>query len=73
MDWNAAIERNREALKRVVAALAAMAGIAARPHPEVRADPEFVEGEPRRGPSHAICTAPCCASCARPKPPRGGW
>jgi hypothetical protein len=28
MDWNAAIERNREALKRVLAALAAMAGLA---------------------------------------------
>src|SRR5262245_18619314 len=29
MDWNAAIEKNREALKRVLAALVAMAGAAA--------------------------------------------
>jgi hypothetical protein len=43
MDWNAAIERNRAALARVLAALVAMAGFAGRPHPEVRA-----EGEPRR-------------------------
>ena len=28
MDWNAAIERNREALKRVLATLVAMAGLA---------------------------------------------
>jgi len=28
MDWNLAIERNREALKRIVAMLAAMAGLA---------------------------------------------
>ena len=41
MDWNAAIEKNREALKRVLAMLVAMAGLG--PHPEVRA-----EGEPRR-------------------------
>jgi hypothetical protein len=27
MDWNAAIERNREALKRVLAMLVAMAGL----------------------------------------------
>jgi hypothetical protein len=43
MDWDGVIERNREALKRVVAALAAMAGMAVGPHPEVRA-----EGEPQR-------------------------
>ena len=30
MDWNAAIERNREALKRVLAMLVAMAGLGAR-------------------------------------------
>ena len=40
MDWNAAIENNREALKRVLAMLVAMAGLG--PRPEVR------EGEPRR-------------------------
>jgi hypothetical protein len=27
MDWNAAIEKNREALKRVLTALVAMAGV----------------------------------------------
>jgi hypothetical protein len=53
MDWNAAIEKHREALKGIVAALVAMAagaglvshgcGDALGPHPEVRA-----EGEPRR-------------------------
>ena len=48
MDWNAAIEKNREALKRVLAMLVAMAGIASGPHPGVPADPELAEGEPRR-------------------------
>ncbi|MCR6659934.1 MAG: hypothetical protein NVV72_11550 [Asticcacaulis sp.] len=48
MDWTAAIEMQHEALKRIVAALAAMAGLTANPHPEVRADPEPVEGGPRR-------------------------
>jgi hypothetical protein len=48
MDWNLAIERNRAALGRIVAMLVAMAAISAGPHPEVRADPELVEGEPRR-------------------------
>jgi hypothetical protein len=47
MDWSAAIERNREALKRVLAMLVAMVGVTAGPHPEARADPELVEGEPR--------------------------
>jgi hypothetical protein len=28
MDWDAAIEKNREALKRILAALVAMAGLA---------------------------------------------
>jgi hypothetical protein len=62
MDWTLAIEKNREALKRILAMLVAMAalpvflracGDAAGPHPEVQADPEpvegeLVEGEPRR-------------------------
>ncbi len=30
MDWNLAIEQNREALKRILAMLVAMAGIASR-------------------------------------------
>lgn len=34
MDWTAAIDRNREALKRVLAGLLAMAGLAAGAHPE---------------------------------------
>ncbi|WP_163266943.1 hypothetical protein [Chelativorans alearense] len=41
MDGTAAIERDREALKRIVASLVAMAGPAVGPHPEVLA-----EGEP---------------------------
>lgn len=36
MDWNAAIEKNREALKRVLAMLVAMAGLRAL-HPPCRA------------------------------------
>jgi hypothetical protein len=48
MDWTLAIERNREALKRIVAALVAMAAITAGPHAEMLAYPEPVEGEPRR-------------------------
>jgi hypothetical protein len=47
MDWNLAIEKNHWALKRILATLVGMAGLAAGPHPEVRADPELVEGEPR--------------------------
>lgn len=43
MDWNAAIERNRDALKRILAMLVTMAGIAVGPRPEARAG-----GEPRR-------------------------
>ena len=35
MDWNLAIERNREALKRMAAMLVAMAAITVGPHPEV--------------------------------------
>ncbi|WP_163272005.1 hypothetical protein [Chelativorans alearense] len=41
MDGTAAIERDRVALKRIVASLVAMAGLAVGPHPEARA-----EGEP---------------------------
>ena len=37
MDWNMAIERNREALKRILAMLVAMAGLAVGPHPEALA------------------------------------
>lgn len=40
MDWAAAIGKNREALRRILASLVAMAGLG--PHPEARA-----EGEPR--------------------------
>ncbi|WP_353641688.1 hypothetical protein [Mesorhizobium sp. WSM2239] len=46
MDGTAAININLEALKRILACLVAMAGLG--PHPEVPADPELVEGEPRR-------------------------
>ena len=57
MDWNAAIEKNREALKRVLAMLVAMAGL---------------DGGRPDSPCRAISTAPCSACCARPKPRRGG-
>ena len=60
MDWNAAIERNREALKRILAMLVAMAG--ARPG--------------RRTPAHPAAPSPprdTRACCVRPKRPRGGW
>ena len=43
MDWDGVIERNTEALKRILAMLVAMAGLAVGPHPEALA-----EGEPRR-------------------------
>jgi hypothetical protein len=45
MDWTLAIERNRAALKRILAMLVALAQIAVGPRPEVQADPELVEGE----------------------------
>jgi hypothetical protein len=48
MDWNLAIERNREALKRILAALVALAELTVGSDPGVRADPELVEGGPRR-------------------------
>ena len=48
MDGRAAIERNRVALKRIVASLIAMAGLDVDPDPEMRADPQPVEGAPRR-------------------------
>ena len=44
MDWNAAIEKNREALKRVLAMLAAMAGLSALTSPLAGED-----GSARRG------------------------
>ena len=56
MDWNAAIEKNREALKRVLAMLVAMAGLAGCP--------DFT--------SPAISTAPCSACCVRRRRPCGG-
>lgn len=52
MDGTAAIERNRVALKRIVASLVAMAGPVVGPHSEARAGPELVEGEPRTLPRH---------------------
>ena len=44
MDWNAAIEKNREALKRVLAVLVAMAGFASFSSPLAGED-----GSARRG------------------------
>jgi hypothetical protein len=42
MDWNAAIEKNREALKRVLAMLIAMAGLE---HPSLACRPSLPQGE----------------------------
>jgi hypothetical protein len=49
MDWDAAIERNREALKRVLAMLVAMAGLAAFTSPLAGED-----GSARRGKAEAL-------------------
>lgn len=54
MDWNAAIEKHREALKGIVAALVAMVESAARAGPSFR-----VAAATRRQRCHAISTAPC--------------
>lgn len=43
MDWNAVVERNETALRRILGALLAMTGIAFGPHPGAR-----TEGEPGR-------------------------
>jgi len=57
MDWTFAIERNREALKRILAMLVGMAGLVGEGAPTPR----------------AISTARSCACCAPPNPQRGGW
>jgi hypothetical protein len=49
MDWNAAIERNREALKRILAMLVAMAGLAGFTSPLAGED-----GSARRGKAEAL-------------------
>jgi len=48
MDGSAAIERNRVALKRIVASLIAMAGLDIAADPHAQAIPEPIEGAPRR-------------------------
>jgi hypothetical protein len=58
MDWKAAIETNRQALKRVLASLVAWPA-----SPAARRPP----------PCRAISTGPCSGCCARPRPRRGGW
>ena len=84
MDWNAAIEKNREALKRVLAMLVAMAGLSAPASPlrermvrlgEERPSrqPNLVRGVFRRlPPCPAVSTAPCSLSCVRPRRRCGG-
>ena len=72
MDWNLAIERNREALKRILAMLVAMAAITVGPHPEVRPILSLSKAS-LEGPCRAISTARSCACSGRPSPPRGGW
>jgi len=47
MDWNLAIERNREALKRIVVMLVAMAGISGMPRAGARAEDELRGALPR--------------------------
>jgi hypothetical protein len=64
MDWNAAIERNREALKRVLAMLVAMAGIADFTSPRAGED-----GSARRGKAEALAE-PGEGFCRRPMLPR---
>ena len=50
MDWNAAIEKNREALKRILAALAAMAGLGAIPTSPLVGE----DGSARRGEAETL-------------------
>jgi hypothetical protein len=52
MDWNLAIERNREALKRIVAGLVAMAGFVSFTSPLAGED-----ASPRRGEAEALAEA----------------
>ena len=71
MDWDAAIETNRAALKRVLAALIAMAGFE---HPLWPAGHLPLKGgEPLASLFRAASTAPSSGCCARPNRPRGGW
>ena len=48
MDWNAAIEKNREALKRVLAMLVAMAGLSGLSSPLAGEDGRLGEAKPSR-------------------------
>jgi hypothetical protein len=74
MDWNAAIERNREALKRIVAALAAMAGLAIGQSPPLwgKPAPDLIRGCPagQRGVSRATAHHPRL-SASPTSPPQG--
>ena len=82
MDWNLAIERNREALKRILAMLVAMAGLGRQSAIASRqSEPAQAADGPTdcllptadcRSPCRAISTARSCACCARPNPPPGG-
>ena len=63
MDWNLAIERNREALKRILAMLVAMAGIACLTSPLAGED-----GSARRGKAEALAE-PGEGSSRHPAPP----
>ena len=73
MDWNAAIDKHSEALKRIVVTLFAMAGLEARgqffPQDTRRFKPWRRLKNP---PCRVIYTAPFCGCCGRPNPPRGG-
>jgi hypothetical protein len=73
MDWDRAIERNREALKRVLASLLAMAGLAgftSPPHPEL-VEGAGEDGSARRGEAEPLAEpGEGCFSGARPMLPR---
>ena len=60
MDWNLAIERNRDALKRILAMLVAMAGCASLTSPLAGEDGPARQGkaEPLAGPDEGWPTLP---------------
>lgn len=57
MDWNAAIERNKEALRRILAMLVAMAGLGEAPDASAIATTSGNGELPCKGPAYALSTA----------------
>ena len=85
MDWNLAIEKNREALRRMLAMLVAMVGVADGgsaggqfaffPRKDSDASGQAQAAESKLSPAptcRAICIASCCGCCVRPRRRRGG-